>query len=399
VVRDIQAHHGATPAKPHVGYCTNVHPGEGLEAIERVLAEDVARVHRAFAPDRPFGLGLRLGHEAATRLWSAPAELERFRGLLESLDMYVFTVNAFPYGDFAAATVKADVYRPDWLTGARQDYTMRVAEVASRLPGPDHRTISTVAGGYKASADDSGNRALMAERLLDTAVALARLADRTGVHVRLCLEPEPFTTLETTEDACDFFERHLFADHKRAGEARAHLGLCWDACHQAVVFEAPSAILARLDAAGVTIGKVQVSSALEVTRPADPDARAALLAFAEPRYLHQTFARTPSGRILRALDLPAVPADAPEWVTAEAWRCHFHVPIDWAGDARLGTTRAHWVEVVERLSARAPHFEVETYTWGVLPQARLDTLAAEGLVPGIVGELRALTGVLDEAAR
>jgi len=381
----------------HIGYCTNVHPGEGLEAVERVLRQDVARVKAAWAPERPFGLGLRLGQAAASTLARSAADLERFRALLEEAGQYVFTVNAFPYGDFAATSVKAGVYQPDWRTEARQSYTLSVAEVTARLPGPDYRTISTVAGGFKPDTVDSSAHAALADRLLDTAVELARLADATGVQVRVCLEPEPFTTLETSAEVCAFFEQRLYADARRAAQARAHLGVCWDTCHQAVLFEAPADVLARFDRAGVVIGKVQVTSALEVRAPARAEARAALLAFAEPRYLHQTFARTPDGETLRALDLDAVPAADPRWLAAEAWRCHFHVPIDWAGDDLLGTTRADWEGVARLLVDRAPHWEVETYTWGVLPPARRDALAADGLTRGVVDELRALERVLAAA--
>ncbi len=382
----------------HIGYCTNVHPGEGLEAVERVLREDVSRVKAAWSPNRPFGLGLRLGHEAASTLARSAADFERFRALLEEAGLYVFTVNAFPYGDFAAASVKAEVYRPDWRTEARQTYTLSVAEVTARLPGPDQRTISTVAGGFKPETVDSSAQAALADRLLNTAVELARLADMSGVHVRLCLEPEPYTTLETSAEACAFFEQRLFADARRAAQARAHLGVCWDTCHQAVLFEDPAEVLARFDRAGVTIGKVQVSSALEVRAPSRAEARAALLAFAEPRYLHQTFARAPDNDVMRALDLDAVPADDARWRAAEAWRCHFHVPIDWGGDELLGTTRDDWHAVVRLLADRAPHWEVETYTWGVLPLARRDALAADGLTGGVVDELRALERVLADAA-
>ena len=55
-------------------------------------------------------------------------------------------------------------------------------------------------------------------------------------------------------------------------------------------------------------------------------------------------------------------------------------------------------EVMRLLADRAPHWEVETYTWGVLPPARRDALAADGLTGGVVDELRALVGVLADAA-
>jgi hypothetical protein len=43
--------------------------------------------------------------------------------------MYLYTVNAFPYGPFKGRTVKEQVYEPDWRTDERTQYTMNVAEI------------------------------------------------------------------------------------------------------------------------------------------------------------------------------------------------------------------------------------------------------------------------------
>ena len=367
------------PPQLHLGYCTNVHPGESLDEIRRVLATDVAAVRALASP--PFGLGLRLGNAAATAL-SVPDERERFADELRTAGLEVFTVNGFPYGDFAAETVKADVYRPDWRTEERRRYTRRVAEALVALPGPSLRTVSTVAGGFKPETDDSAARRAMVAQLEGSARDLAALADRTGVGVRLCLEPEPFTTLETTPEAIELFAGALLP---LGQHVRDHLGLCYDCCHQAVQYEDPVASLRALHEAGVAIGKIQISSALVLPSPGDPAARAALMAFAEPRFLHQVVARFPDGSLERLLDLP----QAETLRGAESWRCHFHVPIGWAGDAPLGTTRADWQAAVAYAAREGltDHFEVETYTWGVLPEGLRPPPG--GLPAALADELRA----------
>ena len=380
----------------HLGYCTNVHPGEALADVRRTLETHVCAVRDRVAPGRSFGLGLRLGNDAATTLATDAAARAAFVAQLERDALYVFTVNGFPYGDFAADRVKAEVYRPDWRDPERRAYTRRVAEVLAAMPGPSERTISTVAGGFKPETSTPESRRAMVAGLLGSAQDLAEIADRTGVSIRLCLEPEPFTTLETTAEAVDLFTRDLLP----AGEAaRRHLGLCYDCCHQAVQYEDPVESLRALAAAGVPIGKVQVSSALVVPHPADAAARDALFGFIEPRFLHQVVGRFAGGALRRAVDLPEVRADAAAWAEAESWRCHFHVPIGWAGGERLSTTRADWQAAV-RYAASAgltTHFEVETYTWGVLPEsARAAHLAASGgaLTDALADELRALVEVL-----
>ncbi|MCA9538867.1 MAG: metabolite traffic protein EboE [Myxococcales bacterium] len=376
----------------HLGYCTNVHPGERLEDVRATIAGPVAAVRRRVSPDGPFGLGLRLGDEVVRALVE-PSLRDAFIELLKAQDMYVFTMNAFPFGDFAAPVVKQAVYAPDWRSEARVEYTVRVAELLTRLPGPMQRTISTVAGGFRPETEDRASQAQMAENLARTAQTLARLADATGVSVRLCLEPEPWTTIETTDEAIAFFHGHKSL---RTAEARAHLGLCYDCCHQAVQFEDATASVKALVAAEVAIGKVQVSSALHLAKPADAQARAALLAFAEPRYLHQVVAQAADGTLLRVSDLPKL-VDAPDaWTAAQAWRCHFHVPIFWDGDGTLGTTRADWQAALRAVQAAGAcdHLEIETYTWHVLPETERAALEGGDLVASIAAEFAAVQAVI-----
>lgn len=380
----------------HLGYCTNVHPGESLSHIERVLMHDVTRVRDRVAPDRPFGLGLRLGNAASLEL-AQPAARDRLAKHIADLDLYAFTVNGFPYGDFAAERVKSAVYRPDWTAAERVTYTARVADALAALPGPTTRTISTVAGGFRPDTDTPEAHARIAVNLRAAASHLARLADRTGVSIRLCLEPEPWTTLETTAEVIDFWEQHI---HPLGALAEAHLGLCYDCCHQAVQFEDPTDAIGALVAAEVPIGKMQISSALHIADPGDPAARAALAGFAEPRYLHQTTARARDGRVLRTLDIPDLAEPSAEWLAAEAWRCHFHVPIWWGGDGRVGTTRGDWQAAVKAAVAAdaCTQLEIETYTWHVIPPAERRGLEDGDLHACVAAEFAALDAVLDDAA-
>ncbi len=372
----------------HLGYCTNVHPGETLADLNLVVEEHIPRIAQLLGHPGEFGAGLRIGHGLTRRLVESPSALERLLDLCQARNVYVFTVNGFPYGDFQASSVKASVYQPDWRSRARLNYTVELAELLARLPGPKVRTISTVAGGYKPDTSSDDVKILMAAHLREAATQLARVADGTGVHIRLCLEPEPWTTLETTQEAIDFFVNYLGIDHPAV---REHLGLCYDCCHQAVLFEDASDSIRALDLAGIVIGKVQLSSALHLDAPHNPMARDALFEFAEPRYLHQVVALTENG-ILRCRDLPELAQKNPDWCNALAWRCHFHVPIQWRGNDMLGTTRRDWERTLEALNDLGqpyPHLEIETYTWSVLPRA-LRPNGKEALQGAIAEEFRAV---------
>ena len=379
------------PSGPaHLTYCTNVHRGESWPDVFAALRRHLPEVKRRASPQAPMGVGLRLSAIAAEALDTA-AELHAFREFLASEQLYVFTVNGFPYGPFHGERVKEQVYAPDWRTPERLAYTDRLAGLlAALLPGDQPGltgSVSTVPGAFRASASTDAREAI-AGALLQHAAGLAALEDRTGRRVTLALEPEPMCLMETTAEAVAFFEEFLFTAEAVArfavlsgrapaaaeGLLRRHLGLCLDVCHAAVEFEAPMDSLAALRRAEVSVMKLQLSSALAVPRM-DHEAAELLRRFDDGVYLHQVVEQGPDG-LIRYLDLPealaawhagAAPGDG---ISGREWRVHCHVPV--FHDAPLGqfaTTQSTLLDMLARQcrDGISPHLEVETYTWDVLP--------------------------------
>jgi sugar phosphate isomerase/epimerase len=365
----------------HLTYCTNIHPGESWDEVRANVERHVVAVKAQVAPDRPFGVGLRLSAAAARELARPPA-LGQLRETLRRQGLYVFTINAFPYGAFHGTQVKADVYRPDWLEPEREAYTTVVANVLAELL-PDELTgsISTVPGCFRPRAAGPDAPAAIGAAVARQAAVLWRLREAGRPLIRLALEPEPECVLETTADALAFLEQHAYAGAGArafaaatglAGAAaeealRRHLGLCLDACHAAVEFEEPAAALAATRAAGVGVYKIQVSAGLRVPRPG-PDTLAALARFAEGVYLHQVVIRR-GDHLTRVLDLPEAlraAADDP----GDEWRIHFHVPLFHEALGPFASTRPFLAELLalQRRQPATDHLEVETYTWDVLPE-------------------------------
>ncbi len=382
-----------------LGYCLNVHPTQTFAEVRAALLGPVREIKRRLCLDRPFGVGLRLSAEAAVEAGMA-AELA---AIFDGEGFQAFTMNGFPYGRFHGAPVKEAVYEPDWTTAERVAYSLSLAEtMAALVPPGGFATISTVPGGYAPRV--TGREAAVAEGLLQAVAGLIRLEQNTGRTVALALEPEPWCLLDSTADAVAFFRAHLFTDAaaRRLGalagltadEAAAalprHLGLCLDVCHMAVNFEEPAETLAALAAANIPIHKVQLSAALRIAR-ADAAARERLAAFRDAVYLHQTVARaadgTVNGRVRRFLDLPQA-LESP-FGEDEEWRVHFHVPLFAEPAPPLDSTSAalEGVLAIHRDRPVAPHLEVETYTWDVLP-AEACGAGAMSVVDGIERELR-----------
>jgi sugar phosphate isomerase/epimerase len=373
----------------HLTYCTNIHPGESWPEVLANVKRFVPRIRRRMAPHASrFGVGLRLSARAADDL-AKPGAAASLRAYLEREGLYVFTVNGFPYGRFHGARVKELVYRPDWLEDERTTYTVRLAEVlAELLPDGVEGTVSTVPCAFRPRVRGPSDESAMAERMIRAAAALHRIRGERGRVVSLALEPEPFCHLENVAETVCFFERHLFSKDARAcfarlaGASRAeaeaalrlHLGVCLDTCHMAVAHEDPTSVLAAFDGAGIRVPKLQVSAGLEIPGgggAAETESTlAALRPFADDVYLHQVVERAPGG-LVRYPDLPdAIRVAEARGAIGGTWRAHFHVPLYREALGPFRTTRAYVAEVLARARTRAmpTHFEVETYTWDVLPE-------------------------------
>src|SRR6185437_9237262 len=113
----------------HLTYSTLVHPGDTWDDMWTSLTTYVPQVKARVCPDRPFGVSLRLSAASAATLAGGEAARGELKSFLAANDLYLYTVNAFPYGPFKGRIVKEDVYEPDWRSEERTTYTINVANV------------------------------------------------------------------------------------------------------------------------------------------------------------------------------------------------------------------------------------------------------------------------------
>ena len=367
---------GPTESRAHLAYCTNIHPAETWADTRHALAthtlavRDLLRASGHLAGDAPFAIGLRLSASAAAGLLAGD-ELARFRDWLEETGTYVFTINGFPYGDFHGTRVKERVFQPDWTDPARLDYTKNLFRILAAIaPADAGASVSTLPGSFKAfGADESRIRA----NLIELAGFLDALSDSSGHDFHLGMEPEPLGHFENSVETVAFFDR-LRQQAPDAGSINRRIGVNYDACHFALQYESAASALDLLTMAGIRLSKIHLSSALAFS-PADPSALAAIRAFDEPTYFHQVLLRAADGEITRFRDLPdfltAMDAGRLDPVRFDEARVHFHIPLDTEPAAPLRSTRDHAADTLawhRRNPGACRHFEIETYTWGVLPQ-------------------------------
>ncbi|HMO14595.1 MAG TPA: metabolite traffic protein EboE [Pirellulaceae bacterium] len=409
-----------------IGYCTNIHAGESLDAVINNLRSISSGVRQVVTGVEPLPVGLWLSQLAAVE---AERQVDRLRRVLDELQIIPFTFNAFPFGNFHNEFVKHDVYRPDWTTAERLEYTRRIARLGDQLaPVGQVLSISTLPLGWP-SDDSESIISRSVNNLHALAKDLAQIEAKSGRRIILAIEPEPGCILQTSADIVELFQNRLPQGCSAAEREiiSRHLGVCHDVCHAAVMFENQADVLHEYRKAGISIGKVQVSAAIEYDWTDDVQTREQLLIdltqFAEQRYLHQTVYRglqhpvtnipcaTEIDDLLFFEDLPQALAALPELGPGQL-RSHFHVPIYVEKFGTIRSTQANIETCLTSLFGFSEdpieanslprsasthnrtlqtnqaikftgHLEVETYTWQVSPQS----IRQRSLVDSIASEL------------
>ncbi len=382
-----------------LAYCTNIHRGETWSETFDGLSRYTDRVRQKVAPDEPYAIGLRLSAKAAAELSGDVSKREDFRRWMDDRNAYVFTINGFPYGTFHGSRVKEQVYAPDWTTRERLEYTTLLFDLVCEL-APEGRSVSvsTLPGSFKEfvkpdTEADQWNA--ICRNIRACSEHIEKLRDTTGRDVHLGLEPEPLGLFETSSETVGFFDRLVDGQSEDvASNLLRNIGVNYDTCHLAVEFEEAEDAVGRLRDAGIRLSKIHLSSALKL-KP-DDETVSRLSEFQDEVYLHQVVVREGSEVTRRFRDLP----DAIDWFekskhgAGDEWRVHFHVPLHAQPEALFEDTRDHISEVLKLMTENpdlCKHFEMETYTWEVLPAAIRSRDVVEQLVAEYewcIGEFR-----------
>lgn len=384
-----------------IGYCTNVHAGVDLAAITSSL-DQYAVPARINSGSSELGVGLWLPATAAGQLATGAEEFKKF---LAERKLRPYTINGFPYDNFHQPIVKHQVYKPTWWQQERLDYTKQLAAVLAELLPESQSTgsISTLPIGWPSEVTAPAQLDQAGSNLRELSDYLQQLESRSGRRIVVALEPEPGCIIDTTDDVIAWFDQHLpDPGHRR------YITVCHDVCHAAVMMEPQVEVLQRLAAEGISIGKVQVSSAIVADWSGMAvgrrrEAISQLRQFAEDRYLHQTGRRTESGGFELAEDLPelldrASETGDPVWGD-EKWVVHFHVPIFLERFGHLATSHTDVLDCLRTLESPdcqidfTGHLEIETYAWSVLPES----MRKRGLAEDIASEVKWLRRAIIES--
>ncbi len=366
------------------GYCTNIHSGESWQEHLIEIKKSVPVIKNKVSPNLPFGIGLRLSNAACTDL-SQGLHLKEFKKWLQNNNCYVFTINGFPFGDFHQMPVKDQVYSPDWTKSERLQYTLKLFDILKEIvPEGIEGSISTSPLSYrhwfKNKKETIGAFEKCTLNILEVIAHLIKIQQDTGKVLHLNIEPEPDGLIENTTEfidwynkyyiplGIDFLEKKLGIAGDKTEPLRRHLQLCFDVCHSALAYEKIEVVFEELKNNNILIGKVQISSALQINLVKNRDEKIKNLSkYNEPLYLHQVVAKDHQNKLHKFRDL----SEALTQLTDEKFhecRVHFHVPVFSEKYDHLSSTQDNILQTLLNNNKQkvSDHWEVETYTWNIL---------------------------------
>ncbi|MBT5848701.1 MAG: metabolite traffic protein EboE [Micrococcales bacterium] len=366
----------------HLTYSTLVHAGDNWDQMRASVEEFVPKVKRRLGVEGKFGVSLRISGDSQKTLSESAEARSDLKKFLEDEGLYVFTINAFPYGPFKGQRVMERVYEPDWTTNQRVEYTKAIADILVDITDEDTSpSIQTAPLAFAPNVSDESYIARFTTSVFEVISHLYHLEARTGRRVKLSIEPEPACYLETTDETVAFFQERLYAPagvaelaniaqialSEAEGAIKRYLGIVFDIGHQSVGFEDIPQSLEKLVNAGIPIFKLQEAAALWV-ESLSLDIVPELRRFTDTIYLSQTSLKTAEG-IVKYLNLgEALDAYEANPVPTEM-RTHFHVPVFLEEIGPFKTTRfaVQQALAMHRKQPLSDHLEIETYTWDVLP--------------------------------
>lgn len=373
----------------HLTYCTNIHSGETWDEIFNNLKQYTVNVKKRLIPDAPFGIGLRLSQKSASTLLEMD-NLVTFKTWLEQENLYVFTINGFPYGEFHDVVIKDQVHTPDWTTTERIDYTHNLMTIlAELLPDEMDGSVSTSPLSYKYWFNDSVSiekaKNVACSSLVKIVLQLVTIRQTSGKLLHLDLEPEPDGFLENTQEVINFFKEYILikgllelqnelgcSNETAKQHLLNHIQICYDVCHFALAYESPEYVVSSLQKEGIKIGKVQISAAIKCKKSNDISIQTqqeCLRQFDEPTYLHQSVVKLQNETVLHFSDL-CEGIKAMNNCNFKEIRTHFHVPIFLSNFDVIESTQNEIIDALElwKNNKYSKHLEVETYTWSILPE-------------------------------
>lgn len=366
----------------HIAHAGVIRPLTSFADIQSTISDSLAPINHALSEDSSVGVSIRLSQAA---LGDDTLTAEALQSALAEAGLRLDGISAVSI----LGGAKEQVHQPDWRTEERLAFMFPALNLAAEFASPDHEIgVTTNALSYRrwVDVDMPGNWAALTLNVIRVVQHMVGIHDRTGLTLHIDLEPEPGSVLRDTADVVKFYTQWLLprggamlSDRMRLTNGSAseailrHVRIALDTAHAAVVWDDAATSLDAFARHGIRIGRLQISSALEVDVPGDTEARAVLAehltTFTSPTLLQQVVARQNSEIVQRFDDLPDAIAVIDQSV-GQTWRIHTHAPLLADRYGVFSSTRedtAAWLREISTREIDVGMIELRSANWDVVP--------------------------------
>lgn len=365
-----------------------IRPVTSFADIQATVRQSLAPINLALGNSSPVGVSVRLSQLALKDPALTGPNLKALLG------EYNLQLDGFS-GVNISGGVKDQVHQPDWRSEERLAFMFGATNLLAEIADPDgpEPGITTNALSYRSwlDIDFPANWAALTLNVVRVVQHLANIREKSGITIHMDLEVEPGSVLRDTSDVIRFWNDWLLTrgaamlsdkmqvtDGTAAEAMNRHVRLALDTAHAAVVRDDAVTSLDQLTEAGVGIGRLQISSALELTVPDSETDQQELLGHLNglrSATLSQQLVATRDGAIVKRFD------DLPEAIDSgsagDTWRIDTHAPVlaDRYGIWR--STReaaAAWIREIAARSIDVGMIELRSANWDVVPADDRETI-------------------------
>lgn len=375
-------------SKTHITYCTNIHNNVNWEKTLQNLNKYTINIKKNITYNKKFGIGLCLSNTIVNQLIKVE-NINLFKNWLTYNNMYILTLNGFVYKHFHKKNIKENIYKPDWSTKKRLLFTKKLIHLFSDIMTEKNGSLSTVPIFYKKTIDRYKEKYKILQKsiinLMEITIILITISKEKKKNLYLCLEPEPDCFLENTNDILNFFNHYLvpygseylnknykYPLNFARKQIRKYIQICYDICHFSIQYEKPEETFTTLRKNNIKIGKIQLSSLLNIQTPKNKKIKLKeakqLSMYGKTQFLHQVRTYDKTKNSTNYSDLTRVTDVKPILETREYnWRIHYHIPLYRKTYDTYNTTQEYIKKVIQQINpTKENHLEIETYTWEAL---------------------------------
>lgn len=371
-------------------YCSNIFKVKKLRDLIKSLT-----IYTEIIKEKKVALSLCLSNALAIEM-EKKKSINFFKKWLKKKNATLYSINGFVYKNFHKKNIKSNIHYPDWTSNLRFNYTKKLIKILNRfLPKCKTGSISSSPISYDGWINYKYKDYVFFKSAKNISKILLHLMNIKKKIIHLDIEPEPSCLINNFKMFIIFFKKwlipfarkYLYNLKKISGRKsdfliKKYIRLCYDISHFSVNFENHGKILQILKKEKIKIGKVQISSALEINVFKNIKIKENIIKnlakISISPFLHQTVEK--NKKTIRIYnDLPNI-SNIFFKNTNSILRIHCHVPIYKTQYKNIKTTINETRKVLKMLikTKNIKHFEIESYTYiNIIKKDAFDSIAKE----------------------